>query len=137
MGLDVYIKEMDREAQYTGFIAKGEVGYFRDCYNDYSLANWLSRNIVKNARGSWGLAIFTERKDINTAKWRKDLLETARQWYEEAKKLRGKTTYVGYPQRKAIKLNKKDADAYIDWCKELLTFAEKLNEIKGTVIVSA
>ena len=138
MGLDVYIKEMDRKTQTNcAFSPRGNVGYFRDKYNNYSLANWLTRNIDKEARGKWGLAIFTERSDINTEKWRKDLLLMAKRWYKDAKKLKSKITYAGYPHHHKEKVSKEETSSYIDWCKELLIFAEKLNEIKGTVTVSA
>jgi len=138
MGLDVYIEEMDRNLQTKcGFTPRGNVGYFRDCYNSYSLANWLTQNIDTEARGRWGLAIFTERTDINTKKWRKDLLQTTKRWYEDAKLLEGKTTYAGYPKHHKEKVSKEETSSYIDWCKELLIFAEKLNEIEGTVTVSA
>ena len=37
MGADLYIKDMPREAQHTGFRTSPKVGYFRDAYNDSNL----------------------------------------------------------------------------------------------------
>ena len=47
MGCDLYIKDLPREAQYTGFEVSQEsvnVGYFRDCYNSSGLFSWLTDN---------------------------------------------------------------------------------------------
>jgi hypothetical protein len=47
MGADLYIKNMPRDAQYTGFeVSKRavEVGYFRDCYNPTGLFNFVGSN---------------------------------------------------------------------------------------------
>ena len=53
MGADLYIKNMDK--QYTGFEISDRavnLGYFRDCYNDYGLFNFLRSNI-SNKDYSW------------------------------------------------------------------------------------
>lgn len=51
MGADLYIKDLPREQQYRGFeVSKEavEVGYFRDCYNDGGLFNYLRSNTGKD-----------------------------------------------------------------------------------------
>ena len=58
IGMDVYVEEMPRQAQAASWIGPNhEFGYFRDCYNSYSLANWLSQNMDENVRGYWGLPL--------------------------------------------------------------------------------
>ena len=55
MGADLYIKNMDRKSQYTGFEVSEravDVGYFRDCYNEAGLFALLSAN-VPDADLSW------------------------------------------------------------------------------------
>jgi hypothetical protein len=37
MGADLYIKDMPRKRQYTGYVCKPKVGYFRDAYNPWGL----------------------------------------------------------------------------------------------------
>jgi len=75
-----------------------EVGYFRDCYNSYSLANWISQNIDETVRGGWGLEIFApERPDFNTPAWRAELLSKSVSWLIKAYNLRGRETFVGGP----------------------------------------
>lgn len=54
MGADLYIKDMDRKKQYTGFEVSDKArknGYFRDCYNDAGLFSVLSANTGKDL--SW------------------------------------------------------------------------------------
>ena len=54
MGADLYIKNMEREPQYTGFEVSQravDVGYFRDCYNEWGLFSIMSATL--NQTISW------------------------------------------------------------------------------------
>lgn len=64
MGADLYIKNMDREPQYTGFEVSEravDLGYFRDCYNSYGLFAVMSE--VFHKRFSWWLLV-DNRKEL-------------------------------------------------------------------------
>lgn len=137
IGMDVYVEDMPRKAQAESWLCpNSEVGYFRDCYNRYSLANWISQNIDENARGTWGLEIFdTDRPNFNTPAWRSELLSKAVTWLTRAFGLRGQETYVGYPHQERIKIPASKTDEYIEWLEELVKFAELVNERKAKVIV--
>ncbi len=102
--------------------------YFTDCYNELSLANWISRNIDPTARGAWGLAIFTAPEPpLNSAGWRLRLLELATAWARSARALRGKVTEVGYPGDEAQKVTPKETEEFIQECEDLLAFARTVH----------
>jgi hypothetical protein len=135
IGMDVYVEDMPRQAQLKSWLKPNHsVGYFRDCYNSYSLANWLSQNIDPHARGDWGLEIFDRnRGDFNTQKWREELLNISKEWLIKAHRLKGKTTYVGYPSEERIALPLKRTEEYIEWLEELVKFADLIYQRRATV----
>jgi len=137
IGMDVYVEDMPRKPQAESWLCPNhKVGYFRDCYNSYSLANWLSQNIDSNARGAWGLEIFDpDRPNFNTPAWRAELLSKAVMWLTKAFQLRGRESFAGYPGEERIKLPAKQTDEYIEWLAELVKFAELVNERKASVRV--
>lgn len=139
IGMDVYIEDMPSEPQAKSWLKpNSKVGYFRDCYNRYSLANWLSQNIDSTARGGWGLEIFdTERQNFNTSEWRKELLDKVCHWLEKARRLRGKRTYVGYPGEERISRSPEETEQYIEWLEALVMFARLVNIRKSQVSVWA
>ena len=50
MGADLYIRDMDKTKQITGFEVSWKAvksGYFRDCYNDWGLFNFFRSNTGK------------------------------------------------------------------------------------------
>lgn len=55
MGADLYIKNLPRDPQYTGFRTDVDAGYFRDSYNDssvlwkYGLSYWTDFKKWTNA----------------------------------------------------------------------------------------
>ena len=58
MGADLYIINMDRKKQYLGFEISQkaiDAGYFRDCYNDYGLFNYIRSNTSEELKSkfSW------------------------------------------------------------------------------------
>lgn len=102
--------------------------YFSDCYNEMSLANWITRNIDPSARGAWSLAIFTSPDvPINTSAWRLRLLELALDWTRRARKLRGTVTEVGYPDGEARRLPPGETEEFIQECEDLLLFAQTVH----------
>ena len=121
MGLDVWA--MERESGSETKVINPDL-YFRDCYNDRSLANWLTRNVDSSARGEWGLAIFMEPAlSLNSPEWRAKLLDLALSWTEKARTLRRKTTFAGYPEDPAILLEPSETEEFIEECEALLAFA--------------
>ena len=125
MGMDVWAIDIPSHKDTEWLSPNGAKGYFRDCYNNYSLANWLTRNIDPEARGDWGLRIFDkEQEGFNTRKWREELYKTVKKWLNKAENLRDKVTYAGYPDSKPIKLSPEKTNDFIDWLKELVSFAE-------------
>jgi hypothetical protein len=71
MGADLYILKMDKEKQITGFEVSRravDVGYFRDCYNDYGLFPFINTNADMKEQFSWwqfsdNKSWFTETED--------------------------------------------------------------------------
>jgi hypothetical protein len=135
--MDVYVENMPTKPQAESWLCPNhKVGYFRDCYNGYSLANWLSQNVDEKARGEWGLEIFDQKRPgFNTAAWRKELLSKSLKWFMRSVQLRGQETYVGYPGKERIKVPAEKTDDYIEWLEELLRFAELVNQRKAKVVV--
>ena len=135
IGMDVFVEDMPRKDQMKSWLRPShEVGYFRDCYNSYSLANWLTQNIDPHARGEWGLEVFDRgRNNFNTQEWREELLDKTREWFIKARRLKGKQTYVGYPGEKRMKVSPERTEEYIEWLEELVKFAELVYKRKATV----
>jgi len=123
----------------------GGMGYYRCSYNAVSIGNWLACNIQKRAKGDWGLAIFYDAlKDlpegsspiITSEAFRQKLLSTAKGWQEEAEKLRGKPTKVGYFGEEVSTIAVADTTWYVDYIGELVEFAEVAIETESPIYVS-
>ena len=83
-----------------------------------------------------GLRIFDkEQEGFNTKKWREELYKTVKRWMKKAEKLRNKVTYAGYPDSKPIKLSPEKTNDFIDWLKELVSFAELVVKTNSRVDV--
>lgn len=126
MGMSVWVKEPGRKTAQDHLTDPGH--YFRDCYNPCSLANWLTRNVDPEARGEWGLAIFTEPAlPLNSPAWRAQLLRLVTRWSRKAHRLRGKASVAGYPGDEPIPVSEDDVAHYIHLLEDLLILA---NEVK-------
>lgn len=69
MGADLYIRNMDREAQYTGFEVSDRAranGYFRDCYNGRGLFAVMNSTLGLKGRENGELSWWwtADRKDL-------------------------------------------------------------------------
>lgn len=136
MGIDVYAIGGDAGKDTVGKM-KPEL-YFRDCYNSLSLANWLAHNVDAAARGTWGLAIFTEPLEpLNSPEWRRRLLQLARFWAESARLMRGHETLVGYMGDPPQRVSAEDTNDYIEQTEELLRFAAEVHRRGLKVVVWA
>lgn len=127
MGLDVWA--LPESTKPTSASLNDAELTFRDTYNSVSLANWLARNVDPEARGSWGLAIFTEpTESLNSPAWRRRLLGLARRWAEAARRLRGQETVAGYPDDPAEPVPAEETEFFIQECEYLLEFARRVYE---------
>jgi hypothetical protein len=136
MGMDVYaVSDATGKAEGTRFDPEL---YFRDCYNSFSLANWLAQNIDSAARGAFGLAIFTEpREPLNSSEWRQRLLHLASFWADAAQLLRGHETRVGYPGHSLETISVQDTEDFIQETEDLLRFAVEVHRRNLRVVVWA
>jgi len=155
-------KDKKEEARYQkkveewyGKMLCAETGYFRVNYNPHSLSYWLETNIDPNAKGEWGIEPFysavKDKKEplITDVSFHRELLETARRWYDKACTLKGKETFLlvmDYEKssveknklvRKKVVLKPKETDGYIEWLKELVDFAELAVKTGKPIYVSA
>lgn len=142
MGADLYIKNMDREAQYTGFEVSNRavsVGYFRDCYNDYGLFNFIRSNVPSMADefSWWQMSSrykktwFDEDGDMTVegAKAFRKLVMRARRIIE-SKKLYQLLVYdpdapkisIMDMKKKSIPINKEDTKAFLNHLNLLVKF---------------
>jgi hypothetical protein len=133
----------------------GKMGYFRVSYNDYSISYWLMCNIDPKAKGEWGIEPFysavknKEEPRITDVAFHRNLLKTARRWYEKACTLKGKKSVLmvtDYEKsdfekdkwvKKKVVLEPKRTDEYIEWLKELVDFAELAVKTGKPIYVSA
>jgi len=65
MGADLYIKNLDRDNQITGFRTNIDSGYFRDCYNSHGLLSLIHSN--SKTRLSWNYILKKEEWLINNS----------------------------------------------------------------------
>lgn len=143
MGLDLYLDPnklgVTQEDQSKVWLSSTpEVGYFRDCYNNYSLANWLRANVDEKAKGNWGMSIFMEPekfgfKSTKNSKFRSFALKTVCEWYEKAKTLKDRPSKVGYNGE--IGISPKETNKYIEWLEELVKFCQVAVEKKSPIMV--
>lgn len=123
MGADLYVKDMPREAQYTGFRADTNVGYFRDCYNANGLFAKLSN--VTGEMYSW---------------WQMDTNHP--EWFErnEEDGTLLKAAFVPAFKELILKakpqMDKRGNKEYRDWYKQLLDFCDVAIKHNSDVIWS-
>jgi len=109
----------------TWNVPVGEVRYFWDPVRRDSLASWIAANIDPTARGSQGLAVFSEPSQaLNSPEWREELLLRARLWHTAATKLAGKASVLFSAETNVSVVDEKETLHYIDWTAALLRFAE-------------
>jgi hypothetical protein len=158
MGADLYIKNLDRESQYLGFEVSDkavDAGYFRDCYNDSGLFNFLRSNTRLmfswwqfSDRKSW----FTVTKDgdremnIKGAKEFKKKIDLAKNIIlrrkQEGVQLRLQVLNTEYyrdkskPKYLTKKLSAKEEKEYMDWLNLLLRFLETAIKMRSRIIWS-
>lgn len=90
-----------------------------------SLATWLALNVDPAARGTGGLAIFTEpQAPLNSQAWREDLLVMARKWNATASRLVGKASLASHPAGWLDVADPESTMYYLEWTAQLLRFAE-------------
>jgi len=149
MGADLYIKNMDREKQYTGFeVSKSAVnkGYFRDCYNSYGLFGFLRNNL--NKEFSWwqfkdNKKWFDENGDMEI----KGAIEFKDMILEAKEKLKKKKYYClkipnydKWSSKKHVyntkKLTKKETKEYLEWLDLLIEFLALAIKQKSKIIWS-
>ena len=149
MGADLYIKNMDREKQYTGFeVSKKAVNqrYFRDCYNSYGLFRFLSCNL--NKEFSWWQ--FRDNKEWfdkngNSMKIKgtikfKDIFLEAKEKLKKKKYYCLKIPNDKWSLKKQVydtkKLSKKEIKKFLDWLDLLIEFLSLAIEQKSKIIWS-
>lgn len=151
MGADLYIENMDREKQYTGFQTKVDFGYFRDCYNDGGLFNFFRSNLTKDDDWSWWQMIDDKKYKVDEEgnmpiEGAKEFLKRV----EEAKKELDKKDkyilkYTDWTRDENGKMNTKektkemsDAEAseYIAWTQDLIDFLKLAIKKKSRIIFS-
>ncbi len=140
MGADLYIKDLDREEQYTGFEVSEravDLGYFRDCYNSYGLFAGISATLKKDDISWW---LTADREELFREDEEEGLVMTVegvKQFYDEMKKLvdkylKRKTLYIqdyvydrkgGY-STEYRKCNKKDTENFKEHARLFLRFLE-------------
>ncbi len=155
-----YNKDEEEEKRYQEKVEKwynkmynGKMGYFRVSYNDYSISWWLMYNIDEEAKADWGIEPFysasRDKKDhmIKDTSFHRELLDTAKRWYEKALKLKGKESFLMVTEykkssfeknrlvKKKVVLKPKETDSYIKWLKELVDFAELAVRTKSPISV--
>lgn len=136
MGMDVWALRTGEDIGNLN--ASPPERYFRDSYGPRSLANWITRNIDPTARGSWGLAIFTEPDlPVNSAEWCCELVRLSTGWCEEARRLDGRTTLAGYPEDGPLIVGTQETHTYVEHCERLQRFAETVVKEGLQVVVSA
>ncbi|MFA6971805.1 MAG: hypothetical protein WC208_10440 [Gallionella sp.] len=142
MGADLYIKDMDRDSQCTGFEVSEravKVGYFRDCYNDYGLFNFIRSNVpsMKDEFSWWQMSSRYKKtwfdKDgdmtVEGAKAFRKLVMRARRIIESKKLYQllvydhdAPKTSITDIKMKAIPLNKKDTEGFLSHLNLLVKF---------------
>jgi hypothetical protein len=141
MGADLYITKLERQKQYRGFeVSKEavEVGYFRDCYNDYGLFPFIKNN-TKIDPSWWQLS--REKKWFNKEgnmikKGAIEFLEYITNCKLEL--LRRKKPYIfkSYDGTENRLMTKKEIEEYSNWLELLITFLNTATKLKSTIIWS-
>jgi len=140
MGADLYIKNMDRKKQYTGFEVSDRainLGYFRDCYNGSGLFSVMSQTL--NQTVSW----WQMARQVGLTKGRVLPLTKVKKWkatmfplLDEFKK-QDALYYEDYVAKKKIKIkDSKEIKEYRDWADKLMKFIDLAIEKKSGIIWS-
>ena len=114
-----YNKDKEEEKRYQEKVEEwynkmfnGKMGYFRVSYNDYSISWWLMYNIDEEAKADWGIEPFysasRDKKDhmIKDVSFHRELLDTAKKWYEKALQLKGKESFLVVTDYEKTRRNK-------------------------------
>jgi hypothetical protein len=146
MGADLYITKMDRQAQYTGFeVSKRaqQLGYFRDCYNDYGLFNFIRSNTTHDLSW-WQLARNKEwfnKQENMTVKGAKEFLAIIQNAQDQ---LKNKKTYklevTDYENGELIDrietLKPDEIEYFKEWLQLLIDFLQLAIKKDSTIIWS-
>lgn len=141
MGADLYVKDLPREPQCTGFeVSKKavDIGYFRDCYNDSGLFPFINANTTHSLswwrlrdRKEW----FEKKGDeeemtVKGAKEFLGIIKDAKRQIEGRTSLREQTynsvksKTLGIEAYDNRKLTKKEITWYKTWLDLLIKFLE-------------
>lgn len=150
MGADLYIKNMEREAQYTGYEVSERavnIGYFRDCYNPGGLFAFLTANLSETY--SWWTfrkqfdKYFTDDdgdgdKDMNVEGCKEFLkiIMNAKSKIEKKDKLYLEEWSIDDPEDKSVPLTEQQVKEYKEWLDLLIKFLNLAIEVKSPVIWS-
>ena len=143
MGADLYIKNMDRESQYTGFeVSKKAVnaGYFRDPYNSLGLFNFLSSNTSQTF--SWWAFVqdkkykswFNNEGEMTVSgakKFRQRLLKAKEELLE-----RDYFERYDWSDKKSEAMVDTDVNEYMAWLELLLDFLKLAIKERSPIIFS-
>lgn len=146
MGADLYITKLDRESQYTGFEVSRramQLGYFRDCYNDYGLFNFIRSNTTHNLSW-WQLARnknwFNNKGNMTTAGAKEFLgiIQNAQDQLKnkEVYKLEVTDYENGESIEKIEELKPDEVERFRDWLQLLIDFLQLAIKKKSTIIWS-
>jgi hypothetical protein len=144
MGADLYIENMDREKQITGFEVSDRavnLGYFRDCYNNGGLFSVMSQTLNKTV--SWGQMS----REVGLNKKRVLPLTKLKKWKEKMSPLleefkKQDTLYCedwspkNIAAHKKVKMDSKQIKEYRDWADKLMRFIDLAIEKKSGIIWS-
>ena len=159
MGADLYIKNLPRDLQYTGFRTDPDIGYFRDSYNrsnllwQFDLSYWNDMKQWVNEEGEMTvqkaiefLEELKKREPIFEKNMQKLADRVNRIWDYHTDYKTNETTYQpeDFSQKdKEGKETKSDARARLEWIKHyqddykvLKRFLKKAIELKSGIICS-
>lgn len=145
MGADLYIKDMDRKKQYTGFEVSDKArknGYFRDCYNDGGLFSVLSANTGKNLSW-WELnrreELFNSEGNLTVAGakiLRAELEPIIKEFLNLDKIHYSRYELMSHRHEKGIEVDKSEMNEYKEWAQGLLDFLDLAISKKSEIIFS-
>ncbi len=106
---------------------------FVDTFGAYSLHSFLKANIRDVDKKAWWLPIFKQDKYFNTEAWRRELLKTAKQWYQEASVLLDRPSYIQKYWCMKLAVPPEVTNVYIAWLKWFVEFAQKVYDLEAEV----
>ena len=150
MGADLYIKDMDRKSQYTGFEVSERavnLGYFRDCYNRWGLFALMSATLNREDISWW---LTTDKKEFfrvddedglimtveGVKKWGEEITPLLNQFIESSKVYSSNYNYKT-GKRRRVKVRKvEDIEDIKSHAKLLLNFINLAIQEKSEIIWS-